>query len=606
MPGIAGIIGNAGVESRQRIIEEMVASMVHESFYVSGVYRSERMASDIGWSLHEGSFADCNPVWNEGKDICLLFAGEEFTDRDDWVHLKKKGYQFDPYNASRLVCQYEEHGIDVFRRWNGFYAGVLLDFRNDHLILFNDRYGLGRIYLHEREGCIYFSSEAKSLLRVLPELRDINAKALAEFCTCGCALGNRTLFSGIYLLPPASVWTYSQGKLASKATYFTSAEWEQQSPLGEREYYDCLKDVFSRILPKYFEGGRPVGMSLTGGLDGKMIMAWADRGEGELPCYTFGGPYRDCTDVTYARAVAKKCGQSHRVLEVNGEFLGQFAEMARKAVFVSDGAMDVTGSVELFVNRTAREIAPVRMTGNYGSEVLRGNVAFKPSTMNDVLFSPDLCNLGRIAAETYAAEARMHPTSFIAFKQVPWHHHSRLAVEQSQVTMRSPYLDHELVALSYRAPGSCADGKELALRLIEEGAHNLGRIPTDRGLVSHPLPVAGKIRNLYQELTFRAEYAFDYGMPQWLARLNRVVAPFQFEKFFLGRHKFYHFRVWYRDYLGPYLKEVLLDSRSRSRSYLQGAKLENMLNEHIGGVRNYTTELHQALSLELIHRELLD
>ena len=33
-------------------------------------------------------------------------------------------------------------------------------------------------------------------------------------------------------------------------------------------------DVFARILPKYFNGREQVGMSLTGGLDTRMIMAW--------------------------------------------------------------------------------------------------------------------------------------------------------------------------------------------------------------------------------------------------------------------------------------------------------------------------------------------
>ena len=34
-------------------------------------------------------------------------------------------------------------------------------------------------------------------------------------------------------------------------------------------------------------------MSLTGGLDGRMILAWANLSPGILPCYTFGGTYRD-------------------------------------------------------------------------------------------------------------------------------------------------------------------------------------------------------------------------------------------------------------------------------------------------------------------------
>ena len=38
-------------------------------------------------------------------------------------------------------------------------------------------------------------------------------------------------------------------------------------------------------------------MSLTGGLDTRMIMAWQKADPGSLPCYTFGRMFRECQDV---------------------------------------------------------------------------------------------------------------------------------------------------------------------------------------------------------------------------------------------------------------------------------------------------------------------
>jgi asparagine synthase (glutamine-hydrolysing) len=501
---------------------------------------------------------------------------------------------------------YEDQGLGFIEKLNGWFSGILVDLREEKIVLFNDRYGLNRIYLHENETGLFFSSEAKSLLRVLPHLRQIDFTGLAQFCSCGCALQNRTLFSGISLLPGASRWTFSGAQPARKEVYFRKETWENQPPLSEADYYGQLKDVFVRILPRYFRGDRPMGMSLTGGLDGRMIMAWATCPPKSLPCYTFGSAYRECTDATAARAVARVCHQPHQIIPVDGDFLRQFPAYARRAVYVSDGAMDVTGSVELYVNEIARKIAPVRLTGNYGSEILRSNVAFKPSVLNEALYTPDFLRLAGGAAATYADEARGNPLSFIAFKQVPWHHCSRLAVEQSQLTVRAPYLDNDLVALAYRVPAALARHKELSLRLIAEGNQALGRIPTDRGLVHRPTPVFTQARHLYQEFTFRAEYAYDYGMPQWLARIDHAFTPLHLEKLFLGRHKFYHFRVWYRDALARCLREMLLDSHARSRPCFQGAGFEQMINDHVRGRRNYTSELHQALSIELIYQQLIE
>jgi len=349
-----------------------------------------------------------------------------------------------------------------------------------------------------------------------------------------------------------------------------------------------------------------LAMSLTGGLDGRMIMAWANRRPGELPCYTFGSTYRDCTDVRIARRVAKLCRQSHETIVVGDQFFSEFPSLAERAVYVSDGAMDVTGSVELYVNRIARQIAPVRITGNYGSEILRGNVAFRSGFRNENLLEPDFAQLVQAASNTYHLEREGHRLSFIAFKQVPWHHYSRLSVEQSQLTLRSPYLDNDLVSLMYQAPPELMLSKEPSLRLISDGNIDLARIPTDRGLLYRPAPVIGNIQHLYEEFTAKLEYVYDYGMPQWLAGIDHIFAPLHLERLFLGRHKFYHFRVWYRDELSQYLKDILLDSRTRQRPYLHETFLEEMVNTHVKGYQNYTLEIHRALTIELIQRQLVE
>ena len=96
-------------------------------------------------------------------------------------------------------------------------------------------------------------------------------------------------------------------------------------------------------------------------------------------------------------------------------------------------------------------------------------------------------------------------------------------------------------------------------------------------------------------------------MPQWLARLDHAFAPLHLERLFLGRHKFHHFRVWYRHELSQWLMEALLDSAARSRPYLRVNSLEKILKAHIKGeIANYAYELHKILTLEFIQKKLID
>lgn len=402
------------------------------------------------------------------------------------------------------------------------------------------------------------------------------------------------------------MWTFSPGQQVKKEVYFERELWENQPQLSKVEYYAKLKETIARIMPRYLRGRERVAISLTGGIDTRMIMAWAPCPPFKVPCYTFGGIFRDSADVKIARQVAGICQQRHETISVNRRFFSEFPALAKRAVYYTDGAMDVSGSVELYINRIARLIAPVRITGNYGDQVVRSAVGFKRRPLYEGIFEPEFLPFVRAGSITYDKIAQDRKLSFLAFKQVPWHHYSRLALERSQLTLRSPFLDNDLVALVYQAPPGCATSTELSLRLIAEGNPFLSGIITDRGLLYRSIPVVTKARHLYQEFTFKAEYAYDYGMPQWLTRLDHLFARLHLERIFLGRHKFYHFRIWYRNELSQYVKGILLDSRTRSRPYFRGNCLEEIVKRHISGDRNYTEEIHLALTTELIQRHLIE
>jgi asparagine synthase (glutamine-hydrolysing) len=242
------------------------------------------------------------------------------------------------------------------------------------------------------------------------------------------------------------------------------------------------------------------------------------------------------------------------------------------------------------------------MVGTYGSEMLLHAVMFKAQEPAAGLFQKELLPQIQRAKETYDANRRGHPVTFIAFRQSPWHHYGVLGLEQTQLGVRTPYLDNELVKTIYNSPGPVAINEEGRLRLIREGNPALAQLRTDRGLGDRKNPVTHALL----EFLFKAEYAYDMGMPQWVAQVDHWFAPLHLERIWLGRHKPFHFRVWYRDQLANYVREMLLDSRSLARPYINPKAVRTIVNGHLKGNRNYTTEIHRLLTLELLHRVFLD
>jgi len=604
MPGIVGLITQKPREQAERELFRMVEALRHEDFYVSGTWIDGSLGLYVGWVVQKDSFSDGMPLRNEKNDITLIFSGEEFPRPGTIQRLKESGHDVDPDGPSYLVHLYEEDS-SFPAGLNGRFHGLLIDRSRGTAILFNDRYGMHRIYYHESKDGVYFAAEAKAILAVRPELRRIDPRGLGEFVSCGTVLENRTLFDGIHILPPASAWVFRESSINKKDSYFRPREWEEQEKLEPEAYYREFREVFARNLPRYFAGHQRIGMSLTGGLDTRMILAWQKPEPGSLPCYTFGSMFRENHDVRVARHVAEVCNQPFQVLPAGEEFLLQFARCAERAVYLTDGCVDVSRAPDLYLNEKLRKIAPVRMTGNYGGEILRGVRTFKPEEFIPGLFDAEFLGYMRQARETYTDHAKGHPVSFAAFKQCPWNHFGILALEQTQIALRSPYLDNDLVRTVFRAPEPLLARGEVSLRLIADGNEALRRIPTDRG-EGRNRHILGSASRALLEFQFKAEYAYDMGMPQWLARVDHTLSSLHLERLFLGRHKVFHFRVWYRDNLAAYLQEMLLDSRSLSRPYVERRGLEAIVRDHLRGYRNSTNEIHKILTLEIIHRLFLD
>jgi asparagine synthase (glutamine-hydrolysing) len=605
MPGIVGLITRKPRNVAEPELLRMVEALLHEPFYVTGTWINESLGVYVGWSAHKGSFADGMPLLNETGDVVLVFAGEEFPQPGTVERLRAHGHTIDSSEASCLVHLSEEDA-SFPAGLNGFFHALLVDRVKGTITLLNDRYGMQRLYYHESKDAFYFAAEAKAILAVHAELRSLDPASLGELIALGAVLENRSLFQGVSVMPAASLWRFRNGAIEHQGTYFNPGEWEAQSALDPNTYYRELREAFSQNLPRYFVGRQRVAMSLTGGLDTRAVMAWYKGPEGSLPCYTFGGVYRDCRDVLVACQVARACGQPHEVIQVGADFLSRFPQLAERTVYLTDGCADVSCSPPFYVSQQAREIAPVRMTGNYGDQILRRFRAFKPTMPVAEVFKPELLAHIIAAHGTYNRIANTHPLSFAAFRQAPWHHSSLLALEQTQLVQRSPFLDNDLVRISFRAPASAVENNKARLRLIADGNPALRRIRTDIGVGGKHEVFPGAIVRRWHNFTFKAEYAYDHGMPQWVARTDHALSPFHLERLFLGRHKYYHFRVWYRDVLSKYVQEMLLDPLTLSRPYLDGKAVEAVVRGHLKGGRNYTTEIHKLLSIELLHRLFID
>ena len=605
MPGIVGIITKMPRERATAELRRMLASMRHESFYVTGTWVEEELGLYAGWMEREEACDGEMPQRNETGDKALLFSGDEFSGLRIVQDLRHRSHDVKNSMHAHLIHLAEEDprfpvGL------NGQFQGVLADRAQGTVTLFNDRFGMRRVYYHEAKDAFYFAAEAKALLAVKPELRALDEQGVGELIACGCTLEDRTIFKGVRILPCASAWVFAQGRLKQRGGYFDIQKWESQTEMDSGPYYAQVRETFGRSLPHFFSNPRQIGLSLTGGLDTRMILAWQKPEPQSLPCYTFGGSLQECRDVRIARRVASLCGQSHQVIAVGDQFLDKFAQHAERAVYLSDGCGGVQHAADLYVNQLVRQVAPIRMSGNAGDQVLRHKTVFRPSAPTTGLFSSEFQAHVARSADTYAHCMQGHALTVATTKQTSWYFHGLMAVELSQVTLRTPYIDNDLIEILYRAPASTLANNDLRVQLIEDGDPKLRRIRSDLGFAGSGGKLVGEASQLMHRLTMRAEYALEHGDPRWLTKLDGSLLGRTLEKNFVGLHKFAHFGLWYRQSLAGYIREMLLDSRTLSRPYLNRSAVEALVKQHLSGESTCTPIIHKLLNLEYIHRLFVD
>jgi asparagine synthase (glutamine-hydrolysing) len=206
------------------------------------------------------------------------------------------------------------------------------------------------------------------------------------------------------------------------------------------------------------------------------------------------------------------------------------------------------------------------------------------------------------AARGFNDNASADPLTFTLFHQAPMQGFGRLSIERSQLQLRTPFMDNDLVQSLYQAPPALLQKNVLTDAIIARYNPHLLNIPTDRGLRGSGPQVARHLRAAYREFLFKAEYYSSHGMPGWLSPISRGRMGRLLEKTFIGRHKFQHFRLWTQRQLAPYVTDIVSDGAKDLSEYFNTKQVEIMLREHMRGVNNYTNELDTLMTLSLARK----
>lgn len=316
------------------------------------------------------------PIWNQDHTVFSILDGSIYT-------YQKKSGKNDVSGFENILIEimkeYESNGKIEIEGLHGEYNLVLFDAKNEKLNIANDRWGFRELFYYYNDEIFIFASEVKGILQYGRLERRINTQSMMDFLNYGYVIGDRSLIEGINLLPPASFISVNRQAFIKK-----SLDFKFQVNLPEDNFDDYVDKTYSLLnmaVQRRINGRKKIAVTLSGGLDSRIITGLLHKNNQKLDTFSFGNKY--CKEVIIAQKVCGKLSNcQHQIVVTKPEDIIKNAE---SVVWLSDGHTNLSAISTYFgdLRKIIKEY-DLLMGGFFGDVILGGSFTSLTDTIADI------------------------------------------------------------------------------------------------------------------------------------------------------------------------------------------------------------------------------
>ena len=178
-----------------------------------------------------------------------------------------------------IFAIYELYGIDVLlTKLKGMFAITIIDLIKDEIYTFTDKTNQKPLYFYKKNSTLMISSESKSILNLLPEVK-FNKNILKREIFFGHNFNNDTVYEGIRQLSRSTILKYdikSHENQEEEYTYFKPS-FEKIEQVKKKNLLDHYDFVFYETIKKHCLSDVPIGILYSGGLDSSLIALYTKK-----------------------------------------------------------------------------------------------------------------------------------------------------------------------------------------------------------------------------------------------------------------------------------------------------------------------------------------
>jgi asparagine synthase (glutamine-hydrolysing) len=475
------------------------------------------------------------PMRDDALGLAVVFNGCIYNHRELRAELEGLGHVFSSTSDTEVVLRgWREWGMDTPDRLAGMFAFAVLDTRTGRCVFARDRLGIKPLYLADLPGDgLRAASTLPALLAAGGVDTSVDPVALHHYLSWHSVVpAPRTILAGVRKLPPATVLVIEPDGHRRERVYWDPPHARPPEARSEQDWREALLEALRVAVRRRMVSDVPVGVLLSGGLDSSLIVALlAEQGQQGIATFSIGFPDaggREGNEFAFSDLVAREFGTDHHRIRVGTAelvealpraiaamsepmvshdcvafwLLAQAVRRERKVVQSGQGADEVLGGYSWYPPLLD---APGSGLDAYVAEFFdRGHVGVR--ALSGVAAARDVSRA--YAAEWFERAGASTPVdralrldSRVMLVDDPVKRVDNMTMDHG-LEARTPFLDHQLVALAALCPPELklADGGKGVLKAASRGIVPDAVIDREKGYFPVPAlshleePVLGMVR----------------------------------------------------------------------------------------------------------------
>lgn len=409
-----------------------------------------------------------------------------------------------------LAALYARDGLTFVAALQGEFCLAVIDPAQRLLACATDPLGNYPLYWTEQSGTCVIASEVGVTLKAAGITPTVDARAVADYLTIGAVFGDRTLAAEVRLVPPGSILRVPLDGQVTVTTFARLESLFHTKATDIEEYYARVESAFMDSVASAAESDGVLGLSLSGGLDSRGLLAALPGDRSQWRTYTLG--VEGCADQVIGATLASIAGTQHRFFRLDASYLRDFLPNMRAMVSLTDGMYLSHGLTEMLAVTFLADTGIDVLLRGHGGELAKASLAWPLHTdarvhamqsldqlvpylaaranyvsphlpVRDILTPATYDRSGEGSRESFTEVLRgtgLSPAdacSFLYLREL----NRRFTIPSLDLfrvhrEVRLPYLDIRFLSALLGAPATWRDGTAIHRRLIAAGAPSLLRI----------------------------------------------------------------------------------------------------------------------------------